>query len=269
MNNEFEYVFEVCSACEVLDIVNTNFNLGYNIFVACGGDGTLNNLINSVMELDLSIYENINITALPLGKANDFATNFNISVKIFESMMLSFNSRRIPMIKVNEKYFITGGCFGFSAKMIESKINLEKNKFHKFWFNLLGFNLYTVLSIYYLSKFKSLPKFNIDDETYSSVLMTTIMNQRYIGKKFYFAHKKNSDEYFEVRNINDVNSFSNRLKLMDSVMKKNCEYKSFKFEKVKFKFPCDVSFMGDGEILVSGKEFKFELVSKLNLLVNN
>jgi diacylglycerol kinase family enzyme len=264
---DFEFVYEVCSASEVSDIILKNFDLGCNVFVSCGGDGTLNNLINCVMSLDLELRKDILVSVLPIGKANDFATNFNVSVKNFKNLM-TFESKSVPIVRVNNKYFITGGCFGFSAKMIDRKINLEKKKFHNFWFNLLGFNVYTVLSVYYLKKFKSLPEFSFDDKSYSDVLMTTVMNQKYIGKKFYFAHKKNSDDYFEVRNISDESSYSKRIRLMDSVMKKDYDYICSRFSDVKFSFPDDVIFMGDGEILVSGCEFNFELVSDLKFLVN-
>lgn len=46
----------------------------YDIIVACGGDGTLNEVVNGVMNLD----KKPNIGFIPAGTTNDFAMNFKI-----------------------------------------------------------------------------------------------------------------------------------------------------------------------------------------------
>lgn len=50
-------------------------NYGPARFVACGGDGTLNEVLNGAVE-----YENVQIGVIPSGTGNDFCRNFDITV---------------------------------------------------------------------------------------------------------------------------------------------------------------------------------------------
>ena len=84
-------------------------------FIVCGGDGTINEVVNGIM--DAGANDRCYFSVAPTGSGNDFVRNFkNEKVK-----------RRIDLIKYNGRYAVNMLNIGFDCSVVE-KTHLYKNK---------------------------------------------------------------------------------------------------------------------------------------------
>jgi len=84
---------------------------GFNIIVAVGGDGTVNEVLNGIARTDAVL------AAVHGGKGNDFATAVNMPRNLDAacSALLQANTKDIDLGKVLERYFINSVGVGFDA----------------------------------------------------------------------------------------------------------------------------------------------------------
>lgn len=93
---------------------------GFQLFLyACGGDGTLNEVVNGVMSAEN--HEHVAITHIPRGSGNDFVKNFSNPAAFFDissfSADKSIQEIDVDLIKVNSRYCINICSFGFDARI--------------------------------------------------------------------------------------------------------------------------------------------------------
>ncbi|MGC8663596.1 MAG: diacylglycerol/lipid kinase family protein [Thermoplasmata archaeon] len=145
----------------------------YDLIVSCGGDGTLNEVVNGVVD------SNKNISALPLGTGSDFVKTIGIrSVEDFISAMKSQKIIASDVIGVtffsNEiRYFVNILSIGFSAEVMEY-VNRNK-KFGKYSF-MIG--VFATLSR--MDKFNL--KIKIDQNYFEfSTIEAIFANGKYFG----------------------------------------------------------------------------------------
>ncbi len=84
----------------------------YEMIIACGGDGTVNEIVNGMMKCSYRP----KLAIMPAGTINDFAEQLNLpkSQENFASLIMQGNFRTIDVGKVNNDYFINvvgGGAF--------------------------------------------------------------------------------------------------------------------------------------------------------------
>lgn len=87
--------------------------------IACGGDGTLNEVVNAVAG------QQVKIGVLPVGSANDFLKTFDPSAKEHEARIRGFAgaaSRRVDLGKVGfsggeSRYFVNSIGIGFTGRI--------------------------------------------------------------------------------------------------------------------------------------------------------
>lgn len=84
-------------------------------FIICGGDGTINEVVNGIMES--GAVDRVYFSVAPTGSGNDFVRNFKNEKK----------KHRIDVIKYNGKYAINMLNIGFDCSVVE-KTSLYKNK---------------------------------------------------------------------------------------------------------------------------------------------
>ncbi|WP_434121730.1 diacylglycerol kinase [Salinicoccus roseus] len=79
-------------------------DLGFDLIVAAGGDGTVNEVVNGMAAFD----ERPALGIIPMGTVNDFAKALHIPPTIDEAveMIVSGRSARIDIGRMNSKYFI-------------------------------------------------------------------------------------------------------------------------------------------------------------------
>jgi diacylglycerol kinase (ATP) len=86
---------------------------GWDVVVAAGGDGTLNEVVNGLMSLE----QRPLLGVLPLGTGNDFAGGLGLPEEIGPSLLLAAEGRSVPMdvAVVNRRCFINVSTGGFGA----------------------------------------------------------------------------------------------------------------------------------------------------------
>lgn len=85
---------------------------GYDMIIACGGDGTVHEVVNGMMKCP----QRPKLAILPAGTVNDFAEQLKLpkAHDNFASLMLQNNFKTIDVGKVNDDYFVNvvgGGAF--------------------------------------------------------------------------------------------------------------------------------------------------------------
>ena len=87
---------------------------GSNWIFACGGDGTIHEVVNAIAEKP-----DIVLGVLPCGKGNDFAEALQIPTKPMEAIevLLSGATRRIDLGKIGDHYFDTIVTCGYDAEV--------------------------------------------------------------------------------------------------------------------------------------------------------
>ena len=82
----------------------------YDLVIASGGDGTLNEVITGMIEAEI----NVPIGYLPAGTTNDFASNLNISKNVLKALDSCLEGFPIPIDvgKFNDRYFTYIAAFG-------------------------------------------------------------------------------------------------------------------------------------------------------------
>jgi YegS/Rv2252/BmrU family lipid kinase len=98
-----------------------SFCLKKNRIVIIGGDGSLNDVINSVVEL------NIPIVLIPAGSGNDFASHIYCKEPYHQKRALqlicSNRQRNVDVFKCNDLYFLVGFGLGFDGSVVEVVTN--------------------------------------------------------------------------------------------------------------------------------------------------
>lgn len=90
-------------------------NVGELHFIVCGGDGTINEVVNGIMESGAN--DRAYFSVAPTGSGNDFVRNFKNEKK----------KHRIDVIRYNKRYAINMLNIGFDCSVVE-KTSLYKNK---------------------------------------------------------------------------------------------------------------------------------------------
>ena len=84
-------------------------------FIVCGGDGTINEVVNGIMSADAS--DRAYFSVAPTGSGNDFVKNFKNESK----------KQRIDLIKYNDRYAVNMINIGFDCNVVK-ETQLYKNK---------------------------------------------------------------------------------------------------------------------------------------------
>jgi len=97
-------------------LAKTAINEGANIIVACGGDGTINEVATALVGTD------IKLGIIPIGSGNGLASNLNISKNNREAILAikAAKSIKIDVGSVNGTYFFSNTGFGFDADVIKN-----------------------------------------------------------------------------------------------------------------------------------------------------
>ena len=97
----------------------------YNRIIACGGDGTLNICVNSMLRHDIHLPLGI----LPAGTANDFAYYFELPSDINAALEIAIGEKttKADVGMVNNKYFINVAALGAMVDVSQKTDPYVKN----------------------------------------------------------------------------------------------------------------------------------------------
>lgn len=106
--------FEKGDACRLARSVAA---AGAELVIAAGGDGTINEVVNGVMEEGWTG----RLGLIPLGTANDFAFGMEIPVSLPEAFAVAVDGigREVDVARLNERWFVNVSTGGFGATATE------------------------------------------------------------------------------------------------------------------------------------------------------
>tara|TARA_B100001109_G_scaffold154704_1_gene125878 strand:- start:840 stop:1721 length:882 start_codon:yes stop_codon:yes gene_type:complete len=169
-----------------------------DLIVACGGDGTINEILNQIKE------RGFKIAIVPIGSGNGIARHFNIPLDISKSLdlILEQNFTNVDVGEVNESLFLGNVAFGLGADFIK---NYQKIKYQGLFGYIIAF-VKTLLNI----KEKHFI-IDIDGERIAtSPLILIISNTKQQGYDFTVTPKaKTDDGLLDMAIIENLSNFKN------------------------------------------------------------
>ena len=198
-NIEYEIYFtkEVKDATRYVETYCKN-NLEDVVFVACGGDGTLNEVVSGALN-----YKNAIVTCYPCGSGNDFVKVYGGKDKFLNlSNLFSGEEIKIDVMKVNDKYSVNVTNFGFESEVCYVANKVRRKKI------IGGKRSYTtgiIKSIFTSRKTKC--RVIADGEVLSEnkILLSTVANGKYVGGAYKCApYSDNTDGLLEVTVIKPI-----------------------------------------------------------------
>lgn len=109
----------------------------YDTIICVGGDGTLNETVNGIMQLD----KRVPIGYVPSGSTNDLATTLGIPLEAgaASDMILEGNTNSYDVGKINDRYFNYVACFGAATDIPYATTQKSKNMLGKSAYFINGF----------------------------------------------------------------------------------------------------------------------------------
>ncbi|MGN1317904.1 MAG: diacylglycerol/lipid kinase family protein [Lachnospirales bacterium] len=233
-------------------VTNILLNTGeeYDNVVCCGGDGTLNETVTGIVNLEKKPV----IGYIPCGSTNDFAVTLGIPLEIGEAydVAVNGNEQMIDVGEINGKYFTYVSAFGiFTNVSYETPQNMK---------NMLGHLAYVLEGVKQIGNF---PSYNITVEYDDGIInddfvLGFVANSKRVGGfTIYDDNEIDLDDgLFEVilvrkiKNLNDVKDFM--AFFLNSESNNNLIY-SFKTSHIKFTSNEDINWTIDGEYCGSYK----------------
>jgi len=105
-----------------IDLTKESINQKADIIVACGGDGTINEVASTLVGTAIPL------GIIPIGSGNGLASNLNIPKNIIKALHIIKNNKqtKIDVGCINERYFFSNTGFGFTASIIGNYETLQK-----------------------------------------------------------------------------------------------------------------------------------------------
>lgn len=265
---DIEETFKNAGRLDEIEVVNTRYknhtkflvdafdSLDYDekIVIICGGDGSLNELVN------VAYGKNMTLGLIPTGTGNDFAKNFDYENFTLNSL-LNFRTKKIDLIKVNDFYSINATSLGFDThvlerayKYLEEKPKLGKKAYIKAVINSLnkiisenlefklelrdgsnfelsGEYLITALcnGAFYGSGFNPAPEARIDDGVLNLILASKIPFLKFIT----MIKKYKEGRHKESKYIREVLVKSGTIRSKDKFLA-NADGEIFQTNEIKF-----------------------------------
>ena len=216
----------------------------YDLIVCSGGDGTMDEVVTGMLQLD----KKIPIGYIPAGSTNDFARSLRISNDMVKAAKEIVDGRFYPCDagRFNDNYFIYVAAFG-----LFTDVSYETDQHIK---NVLGHAAYLLEGAKRLSSVTSYEmKILCDGQVYEGeYIYGMVTNSRSVGgfSKLTGKTVDLNDGYFEgclikrPRNINELNQII--IAILDD--KVDSEYmQCFKAQQIEFRCQVDVPWTLDGE----------------------
>lgn len=225
------------------DIIN-EYNKKLDIVICCGGDGTVNDLVNAVMNLE----ERPQISFIPLGTVNDFARTIGLSRQRFfmPRILKDYSEKKSDIGKFNEKYFSYVAAFGAFTPV--SYVTSQKLK------KVFGKLAYFIVAVKYFFKIRTHKiKLNIDgEEIEKECIYGSVSNSKSIGGFRWFRKRDIAvnDGKFEVLLINKPKHSIQYLNIVLDILFKRYHSKNFFYKlgrEIEITTEKNISWTIDGE----------------------
>lgn len=170
---------------------------GANIIVACGGDGTINEVASCLVNTSVIL------GIVPTGSGNGLASNLNIPKNPIKAIhvLRQQDVKKIDVGNINDQLFFSNTGIGFDAKVIKHYESSEKRKFSSYFKACLKV----------LGKLKSndLIEIKINDETFKiNPFIVFVSNSNELGYKVSLTPKASlQDGLLDVLIVSNLNIF--------------------------------------------------------------
>jgi len=169
---------------------------GWDVAAAAGGDGTLNEVLNGLMQAKAEGFHNTTLAAIPIGRGNDFAYGMNIPAGVDEACrtLAAGWRRKIDIGLVKGGFYPEGRYFGNGVGVgFDAVVGFEAAKMKR----LTGLVSYLVAALKTIFLYYKAPLVNLvyqDRQTNLRALMVSVMNGRRMGGSFYMAPEASSED---------------------------------------------------------------------------
>ena len=141
------HIFRTIKSGDIREHILT-MDMDYDLIVVSGGDGTINIVVNAMMERNMDVP----LGVIPSGTANDFATFLGLKTGNVEeccNVITTEKPKKIDIGIVNEQYFINVCAGGLFTNVSQ---NVDKDLKHA-----MGSLSYYIKGIEQLTNFKKIP----------------------------------------------------------------------------------------------------------------
>lgn len=261
LNISDEYEIHVTtSETDAYDYTKSQVETGEHIrFYACGGDGTLSEVVNACAE-----HKNAEVATIPLGSGNDFIRIFGKKEDLLDvkSHILG-TPMEFDLIKYEDQYAINQCSMGLDAEVCAKQAHFKKIPF------LSPEAAYTVSLLYcFIGKMKNTFTIQFDDDEpfTKDVLFCVVGNSRWYGGGYMAAPKALT--YDGLLDFVVVEKDCTRLTLLGLInpykQGKHLDWKRTHFKRgkkitIKSTKPSAVNFDGEVKIVT---EASFHIVEK-------
>ena len=229
-------------------------------FVACGGDGTVNEVASGV-----ALEPNASMTVLPLGSGNDFVKAFGGAERFLDvEALLKAQPQPIDILKVGDRWAVNAFHFGLDAAVAKTMIDVKPKPI------IGGRNAYpTGVAKALIFDMRTWCRMEVDGEPFheGNMLLCTVANGQYVGGSYRCAPRSLTNDGLaeiclvkpvsRIRFLTLMNAYKAGSHLEDPRFKSVVLYRRGRVVEVSGKPGFMVSL--DGEI-VKGDSFRVEVV---------
>jgi diacylglycerol kinase family enzyme len=110
-------VVELSAGVDCLREVRDRLARGTRLFIAAGGDGTVNHVVQAVIHSDAAL------AVIPAGTYNHFARDLEIPLAWAEALEVALHgeTRAVDVARVNERFFVNNVSLGLYPEMVERR----------------------------------------------------------------------------------------------------------------------------------------------------
>ena len=224
-------------------------------FIACGGDGTVNEVFNGAVG-----HENVSVSCYPCGSGNDFVKAFGGAEKFLSAAALvNAKDTKIDLLKVGERYANNVVNFGFDTT-VAITINKQREKTGHGGKSNYTKGVVTAL----IKSMKNKCKVRADGEVLNEdgrLLLCTLANGQYVGGSFKCAPRSKPDDGLievclikpisRLRFVQILGTYTEGKHLDDEKMQDIVVYRQAK--KVDIVAPEGFAYSLDGEIIYENR----------------
>lgn len=219
-------------------------NVGYDLIVCSGGDGTLNEVIQGVMKSE----DKIPIGYIPAGSTNDFARGVGIPKGIEEAVQWIINGKLYPcdIGSFNDKYFTYIAAFGAFIEVTYETSQQAKNMLGHAAYILNGLTRLKSIKSYHMSV--TYDTGTIEDD----YIFGMVTNSSSVAGLLSLSDFLLDDGLYEVTLIKTPSNPLDLQRIIHSLLNIDIDIdtayiKSFRTSKIKFECDEELQWTIDGE----------------------
>lgn len=168
-----------------------------HVVIVVGGDGTLNETLNGLMENGIPEAERLLLAYIPAGTGNDFAHGFGISEDSTAALQQIFDATKPTRVTIGEyneaikhehRYFLNNVGIGFDAAIVSrTNASASKKRLNKLKLGSFAYLFNTLAVLYNNTSFPLSVDSGRFHDTYRQAMIVVTSNHPYIGGGYQIA----------------------------------------------------------------------------------